>query len=455
MSQPDVYAPDQHSHAIISIQRSYRSYKARHRASTVSARPQVALSSLSASQRFQVASLSLVRVILQSQFVFLMFSSDAIVLEMSQGDQASSQRLLTRLGNFETLLDFFLAPAVSNLVDSVGRWPFAVVPMLVSGLLRCWVSTPGAGLRSYVAYRCTQAVVMLPFMHALVGMTTDLLGRGSDVNIVLGRYIGLAATVLRLGLLQAIKGAGARQSFRYAGLCNLAAFLALLLGTKETLPEKLKKPFSFSLKTFNPLSFITTFKKSAALKALGLMSIWQSLPMYNNTMILFRRHKHQWSQADQSNQMMLFSLCGLLESFIAGPMLRSQGLKGAMQWGARIGALMNLNTALSPTPKTFFLHPILMLFMQGMTTMERLSDTEARLLGVGQAELETAKSNLSFPVRLLAPTFFTELYLRTLSLWPGFNFILVAAIQLVGSELLVPWTWQYLRPDMLEQVSRA
>jgi hypothetical protein len=49
-------------------------------------------------------------------------------------------------------------------------------------------------------------------------------------------------------------------------------------------------------------------------------------------------------------------------------------------------------------------------FRHGMTTVDRIVDVETSLLGSGQGELGAARSNLSFPIRLLMPIVFSRLY---------------------------------------------
>eukprot|EP00747_Dinoflagellata_sp_TGD_P050856 gnl/TRDRNA2_/TRDRNA2_147008_c1_seq1.p1 gnl/TRDRNA2_/TRDRNA2_147008_c1~~gnl/TRDRNA2_/TRDRNA2_147008_c1_seq1.p1 ORF type:complete len:263 (-),score=39.46 gnl/TRDRNA2_/TRDRNA2_147008_c1_seq1:8-745(-) len=243
---------------------------------------------------------------------------------------------------------------------------------------------------------------------------------------------------------------------------SLASFLFLLLGTRETLPAAKRKPLqrdvSALIRSFSPLSFMEVFGKSSALKAVALLTIvsMQSGGNLNNgTLLLFRKHKHDWGQVQQSNLMLIAQACGLGQAFVQGPILRALGLKAAFKWGERLGALEDLNTALSPDCSTFSVNPLFRTSRQSPEVLNRICDTEARLLGIGEGQLAAATENLTFLVRLLMPTLYTEIYIRTLELFPGANFLVSAAFQLLNAEILGPWAWNQLSPEMLEQVSTA
>jgi len=322
---------------------------------------------------------------------------------------------------------------------------------------------PGSGVASFFVYRHLASLAMLPYISAMTSMISDMLGRGSDAAVVFNRRTGLVATVLQLVLTRSLSLVPhPRYGFRLAASFSLCSFVLLLLGARETLPPAKRlqgRPDWKSLvREFSPLGFLEVFGRTRAMRALAVCTVLNmhaGTGLNNGTLLLFRKHKHGWGQAQQSNQMLVAQACGLCESAVQGPVLRKLGLGGALCWGERLGALTDLNTAASPDQRTFYLNPVLQALRQSPTVLDRALDAEARLQGVSQGRLAAAEENLTFVFRLLMPSVFSELYVRTLEWLPGANFLASAACQLVNSEIVAPWAWRQLSQETLDQVSSA
>ena len=124
----------------------------------------------------------------------------------------------------------------------------------------------------------------------------------------------------------------------------------------------------------------------------------------------------------------------------------SRGLENTTSWDSRIGALCTLNTGLG-TRWSAFLNPVL-----GSLSIGDGPDKALALLSeaqqMGEGETLAAQSNLSFPLSLMLPTVFTEFFVRSRDLgFPTLPLLVTAAMQLVTSEVAVPWTWKVLESE--------
>lgn len=331
-------------------------------------------------------------------------------------------------------------------------------------------------LNLYVGYRIVTTLVMMPFSNALMCMNGDLLGRGSALSILANRRIQIIATFVRMVLGQMIrKVKSPRTNFLMAACSNFLAWLFLLLSVKETLPDSQRKSvnnagegqqqtnlltdFDFFCKAANPLSFIHFFNQSPSLRVLAVVMMCNQIPAYNTGPMLLRRFKHGWTQDDQSTQLLISQVCGVSAQFLQGHLIRGSGLKATAIWGQRLGALMNVNTYISPTKRTFAMNPILQTFRNGQASVDRVVEAECVRLGLGQGQLQAARSSLGFPVRFLAPLLFGRLYSSSLAKdginSPGANFLVAAVMQMLNAEVVMPWAWKRLNREALSKVSLA
>mmetsp|Transcript_113984 Transcript_113984/g.322703 ORF Transcript_113984/g.322703 Transcript_113984/m.322703 type:complete len:460 (-) Transcript_113984:146-1525(-) len=415
---------------------------------------------MDAAARRNVLFLSASRVLIHSSFVFLGFSSEALLLEMCGGRQGRTQRIMNLIAIVQNILVFLFQPLAGRMADSYGRRPFLLgIPMLLA-VMRYLMSVPGSGVKYYFLYRQIVGLAAMPLWPALQAMNEDLMGRGSDASILLNRRVGFATTLAALVMSQLSRYIPTpRAGFRYAAHIYLAVFSLLLLGTRETMPAEKRAQMTWEWKALvrevSPLSSLRTFGRSAGLQALAVWNICADLPNHNGALLLFRKHKHNWGPAEQSNQMLIAHIAQLLEPFIQGPLIRLFGLLGTFKLGTRVGILMNLNTALSPNKYTFHLNPVIATWQHSHAVLARLLDTEAKLLGIGRGELDAAMARVSFFFNLVMPSLFSEIYVRSLGRLPGANFLVAAALQLLVGEVVAPLAWGRLSDGMLAQVSTA
>jgi MFS family permease len=173
----------------------------------------------------QVLALAGARVIVQSGWVFLMFSGSDLLLRLTNGDQSRAVTITTYLDSFNTLVDFVLSPLLGGLVDRYGRRPFILAAPFVSAATRLYLAQRPS-VAFYVFYRIVTNLAQIPFGHALVGMNTDLVGRGTELSILIARRVGIVATCVRMVMGQINRNVRSPEfNFQCAAGFNLAAFL--------------------------------------------------------------------------------------------------------------------------------------------------------------------------------------------------------------------------------------
>lgn len=150
--------------------------------------------------------------------------------------------------------------------------------------------------------------------------------------------------------------------------------------------------------------------------------------------------------------MQISNLCDVIRPWIYPRLARWYGLTedggtssllSCTTWDFRVTSSLLLSAAFAPCKQWFYLHPI-------VATLTTISDGPERALdlveecdgGEGEGEKIAALSNLSVPLGMALPAVLSWIKERSTA---SAALLLCATTQLVGSELVVPRSFEYLK----------
>jgi len=401
-----------------------------------------------------VEGLLLGRIFLRFGFVLVSLSMDSHLIDtIANKDTTKGSRLKSMMSTVNSLVAFALKPITGALVDSVGRKPFLVLCPILAAIARMSVVVRGRPL-NYVLYRLMINIAFLPLWPAISGYVADRFEPGT---LRQSRAMQRMSLVLTLTGLLALRVGGrigsARANIALSCLLNLAAAFCFLSFAPETLKKEDRKPLKIKTAA-NPLSFIRVLSKSKRLMALAPLYIMQNVPDYDSTTRAYYKKRFNWGVSEIANLMFWNRISGIFESVccLDRPLIQLLGLKKTAQLSCIVGAAQCANTAFTLRPNSVLLNSALDPLRHGRSVVMSLIQTEAKRQGIGQGELQAALGNLLFPLRLVAPSLFTELYTNAQHTLPMVNFIARGSIQLAISSIVIPNVWAKLGhlPEMVE-----
>lgn len=305
-------------------------------------------------------------------------STNAMLMDLMQTEhgakyKVATARLYSRIGSISTLINFWYLPIVAAVMDSAGRFPLLVVCPLLTGLSQLLLSLRPS-IRTYVAYRVCNDLVMMPNFQAQTAALSDLVGRGSLRFSLLNSQLRRYSSVAQLGgRAVSLRLSDPRVNLLCGAFLSLASALVMSVLGRETIIQR--KPIS--LVGSSPLNFIPFFLQSKGLRALGILSLCSQLnavnqyAWYYNMTEMMRSARHGWDQKDNSRFEFAGEVISFGETFTLGPMLAALGPFATAIWGQRLGALKCLILGFAPKGRRggwllYLLHP-LQLFRHGMS----------------------------------------------------------------------------------------
>jgi hypothetical protein len=276
-----------------------------------------------------------------------------------------------------------------------------------------------------------------------------MIGRGSTLSISINRKITMTSSFAKILVLPLIARLSAREKFLAMGVINVASAGALAVGTSETLTDERKRPFIWR-ELSNPLSSFVYFNQTKATRALAILMLARAIPLQNESSLVLRHHrfKEKWTANDTSRMVLVSQLAGLADPILQPYLLQWLGLANTARLSSRIDAFQNINRAFATHPSQLLLNPVVGAFRNGMTVTDRIVDSATLEFESGEGQLSAARRNLRLPVNLLGPIAFGELYAEMPEL-PSYVCVL---LNLVNSEVVMPWAFGQLNEEILDRV---
>lgn len=389
-------------------------------------------------QALQVSALMGSRCCVSAAFALANVALPSMLLRANKGKSMRSQRVMALVDTLNNMATFLLMPLAGNFID-MGRKPVLVACACMYSVARFVMALhPTNG--TYALYRVMVMLAFIPFSAAFNAMLADRLGgRASDAFARVDQRLWMLLAMTRLVFTSiAEKTGSARKCMLLAGVMNGLAAVLLALTTRESLPRKQRTVFRWS-RAANPFGFIQMFTRPR-LRRLAALLMLQSVCARNSTGHMYRGHAFGWGLKEQAQLTQIGNITSLVSPLLRLPILQRLGNVGAIRLASRLQCVIALNTALSPMGHSLWANPLLEAFCHGRTGLSREVSTAASSLGIGQGELEASKTNLTFPTGLVCPSFYSEAFSLGSSVGiPGLPFLISGGLQLVCSELVLPW----------------
>ena len=298
-------------------------------------------------------------------------------------------------------------------------------------------------------YRVTNMMAMMPLYYGIIAYLSDKFGgRASLKYAEVTRYMRVAESLTRIVFLQV----GARikdkkKCFLLASVMNFVAASVFTVSLKETLKAKDRQEFH-PRKSSNPFHLLQYFTKTAQLKRLALLLLLTSIPLQNMIGELYRRQKYGWKVKETALLLQVGNICEVVSPLIALPIYRKLGAELTFACGQLTSSLACLNSAFTPNSKTLYLNPIVCSLFDQDAATNVLIDKASETSPVGEGRLSAAIMGLNFPLGLVFPTVFSELYVRSMGapLNGNLPFLVCAALQFANAAFLIPSTFELIAP---------
>jgi MFS family permease len=208
--------------------------------------------------------------------VLLAQATPELVRGFAGGDPTAAVRALTTMSSLHSLVEVFINPIFGRLSDSYGRKPFLIFSASMVVLFRTPVGL-APSWPTMVLSRVFGGSTIGLFTACTNASMSDLL-EGKELAMALERirmWVG-ASVVLAPIAGGWISTVNPRYCYLGASACALATMA--LIGTcfEETLPREKWVPRKSGLellRSVNPLSFLTLFRRGTALRRLTLVQV--------------------------------------------------------------------------------------------------------------------------------------------------------------------------------------
>ena len=430
-----------------------------------------------------------IRSILSGGVAAVMVASEHYLFtKIMKRDSGKTQRVVSLISTLSTVQAMFVNGLAGYSIDRFGRKPVLVAGCFLSAFARS-LPVLRPTVRSYIVYRLLNSFSFTAVTTSLVAFLSDRLGgRASEVyqDCLQKRFL-MMAIVRMITLRIAGRSKNLKYNFIAGSILPALAGILFALFVRERQGERMgtlreaidrgdaaekqrkvkvnatrptKQGFGAS---YNPLNFVTFFGRTETLQAVAALLVIQYVPMYNQTESVRRRKKYRWGLRDSEALLQISNACEVISPWLYPYVARLYGLdrirdvEGSgkdlalhprdspllrcSKWDFRIGCILHLSAALSPTKYILFLHPLVSLFRIS-SVPERTLDIVLRCdrdaENIGEGEKIAALGNLPIPLGLVLPTLFAILYQRGNRMC----LFLCAALQLFGSEVASPWAWR-------------
>eukprot|EP00939_MAST-03C_sp_MAST-3C-sp1_P004381 g4381.t1 len=432
-----------------------------------------------------------IRSILSGGVAAVMVASEHYLFtEITKKDSRKTQRVISLISTLNTAQMMFTNGVAGYSIDRFGRKPVLVAGCFFSAFARA-LPVLRPTVRSYIVYRLLNSVSFTLITTSLIAFLSDRLGgRASEVyqDCLQKRFLMMA--VVRMITLR-IAGRSSNLKYNFVAGSMLPALAGFLFafcirerrgeltnaterridGDKVEVRKKEnvnraaigRRKETLLGTSYNPFNFVTFFGRTEKLQAIAALLVFQYMPMYNQTETVRRRKKFKWGLRDSEVLLQISNICEVLSPWLYPYVARMYGLNRiravdeggkdlalhpsdspllrCAKWDFRIGCLLNLSAALSPTKYILFLHPLASLFRISSAperTLDIVLSSDENADRVGEGEKIAALGNLPIPFGLALPTLFALLYQRGDRLC----LFLSAALQIFGSEVASPWAWR-------------
>lgn len=240
-------------------------------------------------------------------------------------------------------------------------------------------------------------------------------GRGSKDYVDKNRIMWMLLAVVRIMFTRVGRIVKSKEScFKLSILVNVLASLLFSLTVKESLKKNKRKKFKIK-KASNPLSFIHFFSRSVNLMKFALFIVVLNFPVYNyNTLESYKRLNFNWRLSDTTNMMQIYNLCEVFLPFVSKVIYERLKSKKVIYLYFIATMLCDMNRIITPTKYSLYLNPLLLgLFDVSAAVNDQLASIQKDDDSVGEGELLANYENLTFPLGLILPSFYSEMYVMS------------------------------------------
>lgn len=377
------------------------------------------------------------RSLILSNLVIIQFALKEVLLKLNHGDKSKTQRIDTKIQFIMTLNNFFISPLAGALIDAYGRKPFLLLYPIVAAITRIALAKK-PGMFVYILSRILTSLTWVPYIRAVTASMADTFGRGTEAYTRITTRITIIFRIIRL-ISTALGGQlhNELHNFYFAALFSFGGFLVFSC-CSETLPLVKHRKMHW-YRAFNPFSFFPFFQKTKVLMRFVIVILLHSIPFQNTTYQLLRKEKFDWSVKEETNLSLATEVIGFLGSWYKASTISTFGIQKVATWGLRLDALSDFNSAFTKKALTIFMNPVFFAFDYSDSAIDQFISLAAEDIDAGHGELSSAISNLTFPIRLVFPSLFSELYARLLKRFPGAPMLVCGMIKLINSEIVIPW----------------
>ena len=357
-------------------------------------------------------------------------------------------------GTTFAVMQFFCQPIIGALSDKIGRRPvilasnlgtgidwfvmalsptlwFLLVGRLISGATSATFGTAAA----YIAD--TTEPEKRPSRFAMMGA---IFGLGFVLGPALGGLLGDAQRFVEIPGTHWVLHGGTRVPFFLAGFFSLANFAYGWFVLPESLPKDRRDRFRWS--RANPVGALQLLRSHPDLLPLAFVGFLGQLA-HLSLQTVFTLHaaaKFHWHSDEIGLAMMGIGACGVVvQGFLAGPLIKLLGKRGAIVVGTLFGAVGFAIYALAPDWKVFMIGVPIM-SMWGISGPAIQTLMSHRVGVTEQGKLQGAVQGVNSIAFIIGPGFYGSLYwlfngkLSYLGI-PGFPF-LMSTVFLLGAMVM-------------------
>lgn len=299
-------------------------------------------------------------------------------------------------------------------------------------------------------YRVTNMMAMMPLYYGIIAYLSDKFGGRSSLQYAkVTRYMRVAESLSRIVFLQVgARIKNKRKCFVLASMMNFVAALVFSVSVKETLKEKDRQEFN-PRNASNPFLLLRYFGRTKELQRLALLLLLTSIPLQNMSGEMYRREKYGWNVKETARLLQVGNVCEVVSPFLALPIYKKLGAETTFICGQLTSSLACLNTAFTSNSSTLYLNPIACSLFDQEAATNVLVDKASRTNPLGEGKLSAAIMGLNFPLGLVFPTLFSELYVGSMKtqLRGNLPFLLCGALQFVNAVFLIPSAFEMILPQ--------
>lgn len=393
--------------------------------------------------------------ITQDQLLLNLVSQQIRLAQPELDAEAVSKRANTRAARVLGLVQalgpglgaLIVSPIVGGLADAYGRrWMTLAAPLglALARLNLAWRPS----VKAFVFYRVAMGPLGILMGRAILLARADMVpghtlafakevARQAQVNLVLGLVttrLGswLASRADKVGPDRALA-----DSFALAGLINIAAMMGAFWLMAETLPRASRIPFS--LRTSNPLSFVSFFGRSRMLLRLGIISSLMNICHQQSYEGLFHMRQYGWGVAQRTRHVMWHKLVQFFNFYPFPALAQRLGLYGTLKIGLRLSGVLWIGSALTRNGAVNYVDSVAMLGVHKLKVLEMAKAAEADRVGATYGQMRAAEVSLGRLLGMVFTPIWNEVYaLGVRRGWTGGAHVLRGAIQLLCSEIALP-----------------